>query len=752
MTCTRRTSRSRSVPREVRNGATSGRRSRTQLDRTRSSSREDEPAVPRDRLGPVAVGERAPDGVADGLTPFARAVRAALTERGRCPRDPGSGGSRSTRPCRPPARPSPSAPEDDDAVAGRRSADVSRRRPDRAVGGEVPAHEHAVALLAGVQAVSQRAVEVVVVRDDRRAELDEVEVAAFPRTSGSTVHWISGDAARERPASAGTASARSRPTGPGRAGATPVMCEWRGARTPSRPKKPKRDADEVARRCRRRRRSRPRARVHAAGSWAPSAHRRPRCARSAPSTASSSEGLERADDDAGPCRAAPRAASAAWSRRSGRDRGRLELRAGHLPMVPRATGRAWSVHTSSGGASFGFASEIASDAEASRIGTACASRRPAPRPRLRRRTSPTCSRRSGRSSRSSRRRRRRRRARRARTSWTSSAPSVARSSRRARRGRRARAPALALRRRPRVLLVGHLDTVWPLGTLARWPFAHANERRDRTGRARHEGRRRSSCSSLCRRSTTSTASPSCSRPTRRSARRRRGRSSTRPPPGSTPPSSWSRALTARSRRSARAYPCSASPSRAERRTQVSRPHPGANAAVELAHQLLAVAELERPGEGTTVTPSLVSAGTATNTVPAEATVHVDVRTRTAAEADRVGARSMRSSASCPGHRRGRGDGDRSAPRASASAELYLRAQRLASALGLAPLTEASVGGGSDGNRIARLGVPTLDGLGAVGDHAHAEGEFVQVGAMVGARGARRGANGGDPRLSHCPPH
>ena len=67
---------------------------------------------------------------------------------------------------------------------------------------------------------------------------------------------------------------------------------------------------------------------------------------------------------------------------------------------------------------------------------------------------------------------------------------------------------------------------------------------------------------------------------------------------------------------------------------------------------------------------------------------------------------------------------------SSSGELFELAKRLQGELGLPPLREASVGGGSDGNHIAALGVPTLDGLGAVGDHAHGEGEFVVVSAMA----------------------
>jgi glutamate carboxypeptidase len=64
--------------------------------------------------------------------------------------------------------------------------------------------------------------------------------------------------------------------------------------------------------------------------------------------------------------------------------------------------------------------------------------------------------------------------------------------------------------------------------------------------------------------------------------------------------------------------------------------------------------------------------------------------------------------------------------AEMSAALFARAARIAAELGLPPLTEAAVGGGSDGNFTAGVGVPTLDGLGAVGGGAHAADEHVLV--------------------------
>ena len=65
-----------------------------------------------------------------------------------------------------------------------------------------------------------------------------------------------------------------------------------------------------------------------------------------------------------------------------------------------------------------------------------------------------------------------------------------------------------------------------------------------------------------------------------------------------------------------------------------------------------------------------------------------------------------------------------------SAGLFARAVAAASRLGIAPLEGAAVGGASDGNLTAAAGVPTLDGLGAVGDGAHADHEFASITGMV----------------------
>ena len=162
------------------------------------------------------------------------------------------------------------------------------------------------------------------------------------------------------------------------------------------------------------------------------------------------------------------------------------------------------------------------------------------------------------------------------------------------------------------------------------------------------------------------------------------------------------------------------------------PEAGVNATVEPAHQALAVAGLGREDLGTTVTPTLVRSGTTTNTVPAAGSFAVDVRVRTRAEQDRVDAAMQSLRPVVPGARIEVGGGPNRAPlEAAASAELLERARVLAGRTGLPAPTAASVGGASDGNFTAGVGTPTLDGLGAVGGGAHADDEHVLVDELPG---------------------
>jgi glutamate carboxypeptidase len=160
------------------------------------------------------------------------------------------------------------------------------------------------------------------------------------------------------------------------------------------------------------------------------------------------------------------------------------------------------------------------------------------------------------------------------------------------------------------------------------------------------------------------------------------------------------------------------------------PEKGANALVSLAEVIGRVGALARPAAGTTVTPTLAAAGTAANVVPAHAYVELDVRVAEPAEADRVDRELRALTATMPGTTLSVSGGPNRPPLpTTASAALFEQAQEAAASLGAPALDGVVVGGGSDGNFTAAVGCPTLDGLGAVGDGAHAEGEHVRTDAM-----------------------
>lgn len=162
------------------------------------------------------------------------------------------------------------------------------------------------------------------------------------------------------------------------------------------------------------------------------------------------------------------------------------------------------------------------------------------------------------------------------------------------------------------------------------------------------------------------------------------------------------------------------------------PERGANALVEAAHQVLALAAIARPELGTTVTPTMAEAGTARNVVPAGATVDVDVRVDSVEEQDRVdeALHGLAGRAVLDGVAvEVVGRPNRPPLPASSSAALYALAVELGAELGLPSFGGVAVGGGSDGNFTAGIGVPTLDGLGAVGGGAHGPDEHVHVDRM-----------------------
>ena len=131
-----------------------------------------------------------------------------------------------------------------------------------------------------------------------------------------------------------------------------------------------------------------------------------------------------------------------------------------------------------------------------------------------------------------------------------------------------------------------------------------------------------------------------------------------------------------------------------------------------------------------MTPTVASAGTATNVVPARAVLDVDVRATTIEEQERVDGEIRALAATVDGAViRVEGSPNRPPLERASSWALYETACRLADEMGLGALSWREVGGGSDGNFTAGAAVPTLDGLGAVGGNAHAEGEYVDLASM-----------------------
>jgi glutamate carboxypeptidase len=160
------------------------------------------------------------------------------------------------------------------------------------------------------------------------------------------------------------------------------------------------------------------------------------------------------------------------------------------------------------------------------------------------------------------------------------------------------------------------------------------------------------------------------------------------------------------------------------------PEKGVNSLVEAASQVLRVATFGDPSRGTTVTPTVASAGTADNVVPALTIIYVDVRVEQADERARVDRAMAGLRTEHPEARiEVLGGFNRPPMPTTASETLFPVAVEAAKSIGLDDLRGVAVGGGSDGNFTAAAGVPTLDGLGAVGGGAHADHEWVDVTTM-----------------------
>ena len=158
---------------------------------------------------------------------------------------------------------------------------------------------------------------------------------------------------------------------------------------------------------------------------------------------------------------------------------------------------------------------------------------------------------------------------------------------------------------------------------------------------------------------------------------------------------------------------------------------GVNAIEEIAHQVIAVEAMTDYEIGTTANVGVISGGTRPNVVPAEARVEINVRAWTRVNQQAIHEKMMSLKAVHPEAEivvEG-GVGVPPMERSPEIAALFARAQTLAAEMGIA-LEEGSTGGGSDGNKTAALGVPTLDGMGMVGEGGHAINEYGEISSLA----------------------
>lgn len=154
---------------------------------------------------------------------------------------------------------------------------------------------------------------------------------------------------------------------------------------------------------------------------------------------------------------------------------------------------------------------------------------------------------------------------------------------------------------------------------------------------------------------------------------------------------------------------------------------GASAIVELSRQIIEISKLVNIPTGTTLNVGTIQGGGRVNVVPAEASAVLDVRVAGTREAEEIDQKLRGLRPFNPQCKLEITGGMNRPPmeRNSGIAQLYEKARTIAAQLGW-ELEEAAVGGGSDGNFTAALGIPTLDGLGAVGEGAHASNENIVI--------------------------
>lgn len=290
--------------------------------------------------------------------------------------------------------------------------------------------------------------------------------------------------------------------------------------------------------------------------------------------------------------------------------------------------------------------------------------------------------------------------------------------------------------RPRILLVGHLDTVWPLGQLTRMPLVRRDGRLSGPGTL--DMKVGVSMGLLATRAVFETAPPAS------------GTVAMLVTSDEETGSATSRALIEAEALASDAVlvlePALAGGALKTSRKGIGQyrlvitgvaahagvdPAKGVSAIRELARQILAVEAFHDLEHGVSVNVGVVTGGTRPNVVAEEARAIVDVRAPSLADADRIDMAIRALRPVLPGARLTVTGGFERPPmeRSPGVVALYEHAQAAAAALGQT-VEEGGTGGGSDGNFTAALGVPTLDGLGGVGDGAHALHEHVELDRLL----------------------
>ena len=283
-----------------------------------------------------------------------------------------------------------------------------------------------------------------------------------------------------------------------------------------------------------------------------------------------------------------------------------------------------------------------------------------------------------------------------------------------------------------VLLLGHFDTVWPLGTLGTMPFRVDNGRA--FGPGVYDMKAGIAMMMFAMRALRSAGRSNSDRPVSilLDTDEEVGSTTGRPVVESTAknceavlvlePSQTIKGMLKTARKGVGDYTIRVRGRASHAGVDFEKGH---SAVIELSRQILEIAKFTDVARGITVNPGVVQGGTRTNVVAAEAVAEVDIRIARAADAaelEKKFAALRPVDPNCTVEVTG-GLNRPPMERTEGTVRLFRLAQEQAKSMGM-PLDEASTGGGSDGNFTSAMGIPTLDGLGAVGEGAHAVNESI----------------------------